>query len=83
MGSGGTNQHVITRLEQLRWKCTEAGVDIDEACMVLTITTNAMKCPLFMQLDHEHYDDLANHDLATVKAYWAKKYKAHTKFYHD
>jgi len=69
----------ITRLEQLRRKCTEAGVDIDEARMVLTITANAMKCPLFTQLDHEHYDDLANHDIATVKAYWAKKYKAHKK----
>ena len=44
----------ITRLEQLRRKCTEAGVDIDEARMVLTITANAMKCPLFTQLDHEH-----------------------------
>ncbi len=55
----------ITRLKQLRQKCTEAGVNIDEARMVLTITTNAMKCPLFTQLDHEHYDDLVNHDLAT------------------
>jgi len=73
----------ITRLEQLRRKSTEAGVDIDEAHMVLTIMANAMKCPLFTQLDHEHYDDLTNHDLATVKAYWAKKYKAHKKFNRD
>ena len=73
----------ITRLEQLRRKCTEAGVDIDEARMVLTITANAMKCPLFTQLDHEHYDDLANHDIATVKTYWVKKYKAHKKFNRD
>ena len=74
---------LITRLEQLRQKCTEAGVDIDEARMVLTIMTNAIKCPLFTQLDHKHYDDLANHDLATVKAYWAKNYRAHKKINHD
>jgi len=73
----------ITRLEQLRRKCTEAGVGINEARMVLTITANAMKCPLFTQLDHKHYDDLTNHDLATVKAYWAKKYKAHKKINRD
>jgi len=43
----------ITRLELLRRKCTEAGVVIDAARMVLTISSNAMKCPLFTQLDHK------------------------------
>ena len=73
----------ITRLELLRRKCTEAGVDIDEARMVLTITSNAMKCPLFTQLDHENYDDLTTKSLTNVKAYWVKKYKAHKKFNRD
>jgi hypothetical protein len=65
----------ITRLELLRRKCTEAGVDIDNTCMVLTILSNAMKCPLFTQLDHENYDDLTPKSLGDVKAYWLKKYK--------
>ncbi len=69
----------ITRLELLKRKCTEAGVDINNARMVLTITSNAMKCPLFTQLDHETYDNLTYHSLANVKAYWVKKYKAHKK----
>ena len=73
----------ITRLELLRRKCTEAGVDIDDARMVLTISSNAMKCPLFTQLDHENYDDLTPKSLGNVKAYWVKKYKAHKKFNWD
>jgi hypothetical protein len=73
----------ITRLELLRRKCAEAGVDIDDARMVLTISSNAMKCPLFTQLDHENYDDLTLKSLANVKAYWVKKYKSHKKFNRD
>ena len=34
-------------------------------------------------MDHEHYDNLANHNLTTMKAYWAKKYKAHKKIIRD
>ena len=53
---------------------------IDDAHMVLTILSNAMKCPLFTQLDHENYNDLTPKSLVDVKAYWVKKYKAHKKF---
>ena len=70
----------ITRLELLRRKCTEAGVVIDDARMVLTISSNAMKCPLFTQLDHKNYNNLTPKSLVDVKAYWVKKYKAHKKF---
>ncbi len=73
----------ITRLELLRRKCTEAGVVIDDARMVLTISLNAMKCPLFTQLDHENYNDLTPKSLGNVKAYRVKKYKAHKKFNRD
>ena len=73
----------ITRLDKQRRKCAEAGVTIDDDRMVLTITSNAMKCALFTQVDHEGYNDLTAKDLATVKAYWVKKYKAHKKFNRD
>ncbi len=73
----------ITRLELLRRKCAEEGVDVNNQRMVLKITANAMKCPLFTQLDHENYDALGVYDLQTVKAYWIKKYKAHKKYNRD
>lgn len=73
----------ITRLEKLKQKCAEAGVTIDDERMVLTITANAMKCPLFTQIDHEGYDDIRTKDLTTVTTYWVKKYKAHKKFNRD
>ena len=73
----------ITRLELLHQTCLVAGVDIDKACMVLTITSNAMKCPLFMQLYLENYNNLPSYSLANVKAYWVKKYKTHKHFNHD
>jgi hypothetical protein len=73
----------ITRLTRERDKCEEAGVPIDDERMVLTIAANAMKCALFTQQDHEGYNDLATKDLATVKTYWIKKYKAHKKFNRD
>ena len=66
----------ITRLELLQCKCAEAEVTINNGGMVLKITTNAMKFPLFMQLDHKKYNKLNNHMIATVKEYWVKKYKA-------
>ena len=71
----------ITSLELLCQKCSQAGVDINKACMVLTIMTNAMKCPLYMQLDNENYEDLPSHSLTKVKAYWVKKYKARPSLY--
>ena len=73
----------ITRVEQQRQKCTEAAVNIDDKRLVLLITSNAMKCPLFTQLDHENYVDLKTKDLTTVKEYWVKKYKAQKKFNRD
>jgi len=73
----------ITRLGRERDKCKEAGVPIDDERMVLTIAANAMKCSLFTQQDHEGYNDLATKDLASVKTYWVKKYKAHKKFNRD
>ena len=73
----------ITRLGRERDKCEEAGVNIDDERMILTITSNAMKCALFTQQDHEGYNDLTTKDLASVKAYWVKKYKAHKKFNRD
>jgi len=73
----------ITRLGRERDKCEEAGVNIDDERMILTITSNAMKCALFTQQDHEGYNDLTTKDLASVKAYWIKKYKAHKKFNRD
>ena len=53
---------------------------IDNARMVLTILLNAMKCPLFTQLDHKNYDGLTPKSFSDVKAYRVKKYKAHKKF---
>ena len=73
----------ITRLGRERDKCEEAGVNIDDERMTLTITSNAMKCALFTQQDHEGYNDLPTKDLAAVKTYWIKKYKAHKKFNRD
>ena len=58
-------------------------MDVDDQRMVLKITANAMKCPLFTQLDHENYDALGTYDLTTVKDYWVKKYKAHKKYNRD
>ena len=72
----------ITRLVRQKEKCKEAGVNIDDERMVLTITSNAMKCLLFAQQDHKGYNDLATKDFATVKTYWVKKYKAHKKYNH-
>ena len=73
----------ITRLVREKDKCEEAGVNIDDERMKLTIASNAMKCALFTQQDHEGYNDLTTKDLASVKAYWVKKYKAHMKFNRD
>ena len=73
----------ITRLGREKDKCEEAGVNIDDERMKLTIASNAMKCALFTQQDHEGYNDLTTKDLASVKAYWVKKYKAHKKFNRD
>ena len=73
----------ITRLGREKDKCAEAGVNIDDERMKLTIASNAMKCALFTQQDHEGYNDLTTKDLASVKAYWVKKYKAHKKFNRD
>ena len=71
----------ITRLGRQKDKCAEAGVNIDDERMTLTIASNAMKCPLFTQLeDHEGYNNRTTKDFATVKEYWVKKYKAHKKF---
>ena len=61
----------ITRLGREKDKCEEAGVNIDDERMKLTIASNAM---------NEGYNDLTTKDLASVKAYWIKKYKAHKKF---
>jgi hypothetical protein len=55
----------ITRLVRQKEKCKEAGVNIDDERMVLTITSNAMKCLLFAQQDHKGYNDLATKDFAT------------------
>ena len=73
----------ITRLGREKDKCEEAGVNIDDERMKLTIASNAMKCALFAQQDHEGYNGLTTKDLASVKAYWVKKYKAHKKFNRD
>ena len=73
----------ITRLEKQKQKCAEAGVTIDDERMVLTVTANAMKCPIFTQIDHEQYDEIKKKDLINVRAYWVKKYKAHKKFNRD
>jgi hypothetical protein len=73
----------ITRLGREKDKCKEAGVNIDDERMVLTIASNAMKCALFTQQDHEGYNNLATKDLAAVTTYWVKKYKAHKKFNRD
>jgi hypothetical protein len=73
----------ITRLGRERDKCEEAGVNIDDERMVLTIASQAMKCALFTQQDHEGYNELTTKDLASVKTYWVKKYKAHKKFTRD
>jgi hypothetical protein len=73
----------ITRLGREKDKCEEAGVNIDDEHMVLTIASNAMKCALFTQQDHEGYNNLATKDLASVTTYWVKKYKAHKKFNRD
>ena len=73
----------IMRLEQLRRKCKETGINIDDNRMVLKIAENAMKCAVFTQLDHEGYDELTDHKLDTVTKFWVKKYKAHTKFTRD
>ena len=71
----------ITRLEILHQKCAETGEHIDDGRMALNITaSNAMRCPIFTQLDHKAYSDLGDHNLATVKAFWIKKFKAHTKY---
>ena len=64
----------ITRLGREKDKCEEAGVNIDNERMKLTIASNAM---------NEGYNDLTTKDLASVKAYWIKKYKAHKKFNRD
>ena len=70
----------ITRLEILRRKCEEVGVEINDGRMVLKITENAKKCALFTDIDHELYDKLPDHALDTVTKFWVKKYKAHTKY---
>ena len=51
--------------------------------MVLNITVNTMRCAIFTQLDHKAYSNLSDHNLAMVKAFWIKKYKAHTKYMHN
>ena len=51
--------------------------------MTLNIAANAMRCPIFIQLNHKAYSDLGDHKLATVKAFWIKKYKAHSKHTHE
>ena len=70
----------ITRLEILRRKCEEVGVEINDGRMVLKITEIAKKCALFTDIDHEFYDELPDHALDTVTKFWVKKYKAHTKY---
>ncbi len=70
----------ITRLEQLRQKCEEVGVAINDGRMVLKITENAKKYALFTNADHEAYDDLPIHNLDTVIKFWVKKYKAHNTY---
>ena len=57
----------IMRLELLCRKCAEAGVDVDDQRMVLKITANAMKCPLFTQLDHKNCDALGVYNLQTMQ----------------
>jgi hypothetical protein len=63
----------ITRLVREKDKCEEAGVNIDDERMKLTIASNAMKCALFTQQDHEGYNDLTTKDLASVKGVLGKE----------
>ncbi len=70
----------ITRLEQLRQKCEEVGMAINDECMVLKITENAKKYALFTNADHEAYDNLLIHDLDAVIKFWVKKYKAQNTY---
>ncbi len=67
----------ITRLEQLRQKCEEVGVAINDGCMVLKITENAKKYAFFTNADHKAYNNLPSHDLDAVIKFWVKTYKAH------
>ena len=78
MGSGSTIGQVDHEVGT-----AERKVQRSSERMVLTIASNAMKCPLFTQQDHEGYNDLATKDFAAVKAYWVKKYKAHKKYNRD
>jgi hypothetical protein len=59
----------ITSLELLCEKCNDAEIVIDDQWMVLKISTNAMKCPLFKKDNHNKYEELTNYDLATVKQF--------------
>ena len=59
----------ITRLETLRRKCVETGKHIDDVQMELNITPNAMRCPIFTQLNYKAYSNSGDHKLATVKAF--------------
>jgi hypothetical protein len=83
MGSGCANWHMDNKGGTTEAKVHRSGSEHRQQSLVLLITSNAMKCPLFTQLDHENYVDLTTKDLTTVKDYWVKKYKAHKKFNRD
>jgi hypothetical protein len=70
----------ITRLEQLRRKCEEVGMAINDGRMVLKIMENAKKYVLFTNADHKVYNNLPSHDLGAVIKFWVKKYKAHNTY---
>jgi hypothetical protein len=50
-------------LERLRRKCDKVGVAIDDGHMLLKIAENAKKYVLFINADHEAYDNLPSHNL--------------------